>query len=93
MDLSDEWGFNTCFGWISDKFGVHWQIGVFDDAPQTIVPALLLTQDRCDRAEAAIDFLVGVFPNSAKHFTAHWPASVGFESEGNFQQGQFALGG
>jgi predicted 3-demethylubiquinone-9 3-methyltransferase (glyoxalase superfamily) len=93
MDLSDEWGFNACFGWISDKFGVDWQIGVFDDAPQTIIPALLFTQDRCGRAEAAIDFLVGVFPNSAKHFTAHWPAGIDFESQGNLQQGQFALDG
>jgi predicted 3-demethylubiquinone-9 3-methyltransferase (glyoxalase superfamily) len=93
MDLGEEWGFNACYGWISDKFGVDWQIGVFDDVPQTIVPALLFTQDKCGRAEAAIDFLVGVFPNSAKHFAHHWPAGAEPEREGDLLQGQFTLDG
>jgi predicted 3-demethylubiquinone-9 3-methyltransferase (glyoxalase superfamily) len=53
----------------------------------------MFTQDTCGRAEAAVDFLVSIFPNSAKHFATHWPAGVELEKEGNLLQGQFTLDG
>jgi len=26
----DDYGFSSCFGWASDRYGVSWQIGIAD---------------------------------------------------------------
>lgn len=55
------------FGWISDKYGISWQLslGHTAEARQKITPCLMFTGKQCGRAEEAMKFYTSVFRNSA----------------------------
>ncbi|MDW5287660.1 VOC family protein [Formosa sp. PL04] len=53
------------FAWVKDKFGVSWQLDVDPiNSNQTIVPALLFTEEKFDKLKEASVFYQSVFPNS-----------------------------
>jgi predicted 3-demethylubiquinone-9 3-methyltransferase (glyoxalase superfamily) len=59
----DKYPWSEKYGWVSDKFGVSWQIalGKIDDVGQKITPALLFTGKQYGRAEEALEFYSAVF--------------------------------
>ena len=52
------------FGWVSDKYGVDWQL-MLNHKKQSISPALLFTQDKYGKTEEAVKFYTSLFPNSS----------------------------
>jgi predicted 3-demethylubiquinone-9 3-methyltransferase (glyoxalase superfamily) len=52
------------FGWVSDKYGVDWQL-TLNHKKQSISPALLFTKDNYGKAEEAIRFYTSLFPDSS----------------------------
>ncbi|MCC0033842.1 MAG: VOC family protein [Hoeflea sp.] len=54
------------YGWLSDRYGVSWQIAVSDKPAerQSIIPSLLFTGDGDGRAAEAIDLYTSIFPDS-----------------------------
>jgi predicted 3-demethylubiquinone-9 3-methyltransferase (glyoxalase superfamily) len=57
--------FSERYGWLQDKFGVSWQLGVFPGAnTQKIVTSLLFVNEQCGKAEEAMQFYTSVFPES-----------------------------
>ncbi|PWW03360.1 putative 3-demethylubiquinone-9 3-methyltransferase (glyoxalase superfamily) [Hoeflea marina] len=64
----DAYPWSTRYGWLSDRYGVSWQIAAWDRAAerQSIIPSLMFTGDRDGRAAEAIDLYTSVFPNSAR---------------------------
>lgn len=61
----DKYPWSEKYGWISDKFGVSWQLslGKLDDVGQKITPFFTLTRQNYGRAEEAIQHYSSVFKN------------------------------
>ena len=66
MDLGEyEW--SPHYAWLDDRFGTSWQISYGGDqapAELTVTPVILFTGEVLGRAEEAINFWTGVFPDS-----------------------------
>ncbi len=61
----DKYSFSEKYGWLQDKFGVSWQIIIFNgEAEQKIIPSLMFTQNVTGKAEEAINFYSTLFTNA-----------------------------
>lgn len=82
------------YGWVSDKYGLSWQIGVgkISDVGQKITPSLMFVGKQAGRAQEAIDFYISVFKNSSVKDVMKHPAG-GQEPEGNIAHATFTLAG
>ena len=57
----DKYPFSEKYGWLEDKFGVSWQLIIFNgEADQKIIPSLMFTKNT-GKAEEAINFYTSVF--------------------------------
>ena len=74
------------YGWLNDKYGVSWQIGVGDSGAQTIVPSLLFVGEQCGKAEEAIGLYSSLFDSSLTQMMKN-PESA------NVDYAQFTLAG
>ncbi|MDP2629050.1 MAG: VOC family protein [Nanoarchaeota archaeon] len=65
MEVS-EYPFSPRYGWIQDKYGVSWQIILFEKGKpeEKIIPHIMFVEDVCGKAEEAMNFYVSVFPDS-----------------------------
>jgi predicted 3-demethylubiquinone-9 3-methyltransferase (glyoxalase superfamily) len=54
------------YGWVSDKFGVCWQLGVSKNAKVTerIIPCLMFSGDQYGKADEAIEHYTRIFDSS-----------------------------
>ena len=59
----DKYPFSEKYGWLSDKFGVSWQIILSKNFPEKIIPALMFTGNVNGRAQEAMKFYESLFPN------------------------------
>ena len=88
----DTYPFNERFGWVSDKFGVNWQLMVEANGDaEKIVPCLLFTKDHAGKAEEAMNFYTSVFPDSKVGMVAHYGADQAPEKEGTVSYGEFRI--
>ncbi len=62
MDL-DEYPWCKKYGWITDKYGLSWQL-FLDEAPLQILPALLFVDKQFGNAQEAIDLYCSLFKDS-----------------------------
>lgn len=53
------------YGWLNDRYGVSWQIGVGDSGAQTIALSLLFVSEQCGKAEEAVSFYSSLFEDSS----------------------------
>ena len=62
----DTYPWSKKYGWVTDKFGVSWQLslGKLEDVGQKITPCLMFTGKQCGRAEEALNYYSKVFKNS-----------------------------
>ncbi|MGN6351536.1 MAG: VOC family protein [Candidatus Nitrosocosmicus sp.] len=59
----DKYPFSEKFGWLSDRYGVSWQLALANSS-HTITPFLLFTGDQYRKVEEAINYYISVFENS-----------------------------
>lgn len=87
-----EYPFSKRYGWLSDKFGVSWQIilteGEFD---QKISTSLLFTQDKAGKAEEAMNLYTSVFPDSKIGMISRYGAGQEPDKEGTVNYGEFTI--
>lgn len=59
----DAYHWSKKFGWVTDKFGVSWQLSLdgMEDVGQKVTPCLMFAGDQCGRAEEALQFYSKVF--------------------------------
>ncbi|SDB28228.1 Glyoxalase superfamily enzyme, possibly 3-demethylubiquinone-9 3-methyltransferase [Flavobacteriaceae bacterium MAR_2010_188] len=62
----NKYDWSELYGWVSDKFGVSWQLslGKRSDMGQKITPALMFVGRQFGKAEEAIDFYTTIFDDS-----------------------------
>ena len=76
------------YGWVEDKFGISWQIGL-SRRPSRIAPTLMYTGEQQGNAEEALRFYVSQFPNSSvdhlMHYESGEPGPTGQLKHGGFK--------
>lgn len=86
--------FSKRYGWLSDKFGVSWQLNAVDgDISQKIAPSLMFTQDQAGKAEEAMHFYTSIFPDSGIGLISRYEAGQEFDKEGTVNYGAFTIFG
>lgn len=62
----DKYDWSKKYGWLSDRFGVSWQLYLGDEPHkgQKIIPQLMYTGAQNGKAEEAVHFYTSVFENS-----------------------------
>lgn len=64
------------YAWVTDRFGTNWQLDADPvRSPQKIVPCLLFVNENRSRAREAMEFYLGIFPESTKLVEAPHPDS------------------
>lgn len=63
----DTYPWSSKYAWVQDKFGISWQLytGGRNDLDQKFSPSLMFTGNNAGKAEEAIHFYTGLFPDSA----------------------------
>jgi predicted 3-demethylubiquinone-9 3-methyltransferase (glyoxalase superfamily) len=82
------------YGWVKDRFGTTWQLMLGELPPhgQTLAVSFLFAGAQMGKAQAAIDFYTGIFPNAAKHHVELYQANDA-QPEGFLKFGHFSLNG
>lgn len=59
----DSYPWSKKYGWVTDKFGVSWQLSLGDikEVGQKITPCLMFSGKQCGRAEEALEYYSSVF--------------------------------
>ncbi|OQP45120.1 hypothetical protein A4H97_32800 [Niastella yeongjuensis] len=90
----NEYPFSKRFGWVKDKYGVSWQLMLTNPAGEprpAIIPSLLFVQDKCGKAEEAINYYLSVFKNSKAGNLRRYPAGMEPDKEGTVMFADFML--
>ena len=85
--------FSERYGWLSDRYGLSWQISVADGWAAPIVPSLMFVGDRAGRAEEAINFYTSLFPDSKVGELFRYSAGQEPDKEGTIAYGPLSLAG
>lgn len=94
MELG-EYPWSKKYGWCSDKYGLSWQLNL---APKTkaekIRPTFMFTQAVAGKAEEAMQFYAGLFPNSSIDFVARYEEGESTtDTPGTVKHATFTLDG
>lgn len=95
MMALDKYPWSEKYGWVSDKFGVSWQLGLgkTEEVGQKITPCLMFTGKQYGRVTEAIEHYTSVFENVKIDGILHYGASESPDREGNVKHAQVALDG
>jgi len=87
----DKYPFSERYAFISDKFGLSWQL-ILADSAQKIVPCLLFVGKDLGKAEAAVQFYKTVFRHAGVHQMSHYGKGENGK-EGTVMHSSFSLDG
>jgi predicted 3-demethylubiquinone-9 3-methyltransferase (glyoxalase superfamily) len=79
------------YGWLNDRYGVSWQLGLWPDE-QKITPSLLFVGEKAGKAAEAMEHYTSLFPGSGIEQVHHYGPDQG-EPEGNVAHAVFRLNG
>lgn len=85
--------FSKKFGWLSDKFGLSWQLILDEEqkAKQKIVPFLMFVGPNYAKAEEAIKYYSSIFPNSKTNFIKKYEKTEGTDKKGTIKQASVTI--
>ncbi|SFH20900.1 VOC family protein [Pedobacter insulae] len=83
------------YGWITDKFGVSWQlsVGKISDVGQKITPCLMFTGKQYGRVDEAIAHYSSIFKNAITDGILRYQANEQPDEEGKVKHAQIKLDG
>lgn len=90
----DAYPFSKRYGWCADKYGFTWQLILTDpagDERPRIIPSLLFVNEKCGKAEEAINFYLSVFKDSKLGTLMKYPAATDAGKEGTVMFADFKL--
>jgi predicted 3-demethylubiquinone-9 3-methyltransferase (glyoxalase superfamily) len=79
------------YAWVSDKFGVSWQLNLTAKTIQKVSPCLMFTGSQYGRAEEAIKFYTSIFNGSSVDYLLKYEESE--PGAGTVKHAAFKLGG
>ncbi|KAA5537104.1 VOC family protein [Taibaiella lutea] len=67
MMALDKYPWSSRYGWLTDKFGISWQLylGDVSDVPQKVCSCFMFTKNVAGKAKEAINFYTSLFENSS----------------------------
>lgn len=89
-----EYPFSKLYGWVQDKFGSTWQLILTDptgDSRPFMIPSLMFSGDNTNKAEAAMQFYLGIFKNAKPGILARYPEDTGPAKSGSLMFADFML--
>jgi predicted 3-demethylubiquinone-9 3-methyltransferase (glyoxalase superfamily) len=96
----DKYPWSEKYGWISDRFGISWQLslgkltgGYTETAEQKITPFLLFVGDQYGRVEEAIQHYTSIFNNSGTRGIQRYSNNEQPDKEGNIKHARIILNG
>jgi predicted 3-demethylubiquinone-9 3-methyltransferase (glyoxalase superfamily) len=92
MELQ-KYPFSQRYGWLSDRYGLSWQISVAEGWTAPIIPSLMFVGDRAGNAEEAIKFYTSVFSDAKVGELFRYSAGQEPDREGTVAYGPFTLAG
>lgn len=87
----DTYPFSEKFGWITDKYGLSWQLLLVDDTPG-IAPLLMFVGDNAGKAEAAMNFYMAQFADTRVNHVSRYEEGDG-DTVGLIKHASFMLDG
>lgn len=90
-----EYPFSEKYGWLSDRYGLSWQI-MYDggkSVSQKIAPALMFVGEQCGKAEEAMRFYASVFRDASVGDILRYGPDEKPDREGTLKYGAFTLEG
>ena len=91
MELA-KYPFSPKFGWLSDRYGLSWQLNLAPGRPGKISPFFMFVGKQAGRAEEAMKSWTARFPDSSIAQVERFPAGMP-EPEGTVMHGRFTLAG
>jgi len=93
MMALDKYPWSEKYGWVTDKYGVSWQIalGKISDVGQKITPCLMFTGKQYGRADEAIAHYGDIFKNLQVDGILRYSANELPDQEGKVKHAQIAL--
>jgi predicted 3-demethylubiquinone-9 3-methyltransferase (glyoxalase superfamily) len=87
--------FSEHYGWLSDKFGLSWQIMLMGDMgySQKITPTLMFTGQECGKAEEAMSFYTKLLQGSSIKSVLRYGPGAAPDAENSVKHGEFKLSG
>jgi predicted 3-demethylubiquinone-9 3-methyltransferase (glyoxalase superfamily) len=91
----DQYPWSEHYGWLSDRYGVSWQIMFMGNRPigQRIIPTLMFVGAQAGKAEDAMNFYASVFSNSKVADIARYGKEEQPDQEGTVKHARFTLEG
>jgi len=95
MMALDKYPWSEKYGWLSDKFGISWQIslGKLSDVGQKITPCFMFTGKQYGRVDEAIKHYSSIFKNSSVDGILRYGKDQNPDEEGKVQHAQVSLNG
>ena len=90
----DRYPFSERYGWLSDKYGLSWQLILTNPAGEErpmIIPSLMFTQNVYGKADEALDFYCSLFQDSKRGTTAQYPTEMGPDTQGKLMFADFYI--
>ncbi len=90
----DAYPFSERYGWVKDRYGLSWQLILTDPMGEKrpfIIPSLLFTDDKTNKAEEAIQYYLSVFNDAKLGTLAVYPNDTGPAKKGSLMFGDFML--
>jgi predicted 3-demethylubiquinone-9 3-methyltransferase (glyoxalase superfamily) len=89
----DAYPWSEKYGWITDKYGISWQLalGKISDTGQKITPCLLFTGKQYGRAEEAITHYAGIFENTTLDGILRYGDNESPDQEGRIKHAQINI--
>lgn len=90
----DRYPFSERYGWVSDQYGVSWQLMLTNPSGEerpVIVPSMMFTGDAAGRTNEAIDFYCSVFKDGQRGTTAPRAQDMGPDKAGSLMFADFFI--
>lgn len=90
----DKYPWSECYGWVADKFGINWQVMLWqkEDEGSKLSPSLMFVKANAGKAEAAINYYKSIFREFKSGGIARYEKGD-TDVEGYIKHSQFYLDG
>lgn len=89
----DEYSFSNWYGWISDCYGLNWQIMLVENMKEhtKIRPCILFSKEQCGKCEEAIAYYHKIFPQVETGYVNYYETGQAFDNRAKINYAELKL--
>lgn len=88
-----EYPFSPHYGWLSDRYGLSWQVTMAEQFSQKIVPSLMFSDDIYGKGNEALELYQSVFSNASLQSVLFVEEDEGHDVAGTVRHARFSVAG